>query len=119
MTNINNSMKSKLSKTLVDDLCEGCSKYCTIKEVLQLAAFTDPRTIIQIKCVEIYKFERSKGEEHDIGWQTAMMDWSSTGQAEIFNECYTELTNKSNVIHPRAIYNMIQGRMNEREGTKD
>jgi len=108
-------MNAKLSKGLVCELCDDCQRYCTIKEMMQIAAFIDPRTIIQIKCVEIYKFNRSSEEGFDIGWEQALLEWgaSNPGYAKLFADIYTDLTEKSASIHPRKLYNAIIGRIED------
>jgi len=96
-------MKDKYTKKqfpqLLNELaCEGCSKYCFLKlfvESLHPEAFV----LIQLKCIEFFKWEESEREGEDIGWNEAGMRWAMNGYAccfrEIFNE---ELTPKENYI---------------------
>ncbi len=46
------------------------------------------RTLEQFKCVERFKFERSRVEGKDIGWREAHRFWIEEGYAKKFAEIY-------------------------------
>lgn len=80
------------NRTLIDDLCSGCcspNKYCTLKEILARAP-RDTRTMMQIKCIEKLKYERSKKDELDIGWDQAFRIWIDEGYAERFSRLFCD-----------------------------
>ena len=79
-------------RDLLDDLCqEYCEKghYCILREFL-VSAHTSPRILMQLKCVEKMKYEKSKVAEQDLGWARAMELWVEEGHALKFAECYEE-----------------------------
>ena len=79
-------------KSLVEefsDCCPNKEKYCTLREfILQLAK--DPRLLVQIKCIEKYKWSLSKEVGKDIGWNGAGEAWVEKGLAKRFSELYNE-----------------------------
>lgn len=86
------NQKPASNMDLVNDLCSGCcspDKYCTLKEVL-VRAPRDARTMVQIKCIEKFKYERSKRDKKDIGWNEAVRMWIDEGYADRFVEGYRE-----------------------------
>lgn len=75
---------------IFEEICDECcppSKYCLLKEIVFK---NTPRTIIQIKCIEKFKYEQSQKEGHDIGWNGASAMWVSQGYAEIFGKLFSE-----------------------------
>ena len=78
------------NRALIDDVCHGCcspGKYCTLKEVL-VRSPKDARTMIQIKCIERLKYERSAAAGKDIGWKAASDLWIGEGFAEAYARHY-------------------------------
>lgn len=85
------------------DLCsEYCEKdkWCLLKEIL-VSLHPDPRLLVQLKCVEKFKYEISKEENKEIGWSEALAKWIDEGYAEKFSGIYEEDKNF------RAIYNEV------------
>ena len=87
--------KAKLRKLLIEitEDCKNKDGYCFLREFfIHMAQNKNPRTIIQIKCVEKYKDERSKEIKKDLGWDEAWKEWTSdnTGYAKKFAEVYDE-----------------------------
>ena len=90
-------------KSLINEIADDCPNkdgYCFLKELIIMSR--DPRTIVQIKCVEKYKFEKSKERGEDIGWQEAAQEWAETYGAKFakvynedktFNQIYKEVLN--------------------------
>lgn len=102
------SMGKKLDKKLVEDLCDcGESHYCTLKELLKIVSTFEPRFIVQLKCIEIYKYEAGTRFHTDIGWQEATMEWVEIGYASIFADVYDEAIRNEEEIHCRVLYNRI------------
>lgn len=78
------------NRALLEDICHGCcvpGKYCTLKEIL-IRSPKDVRTMIQIKCIEKLKYERSAALKDDIGWERASDIWIVDGYAEAFSKVY-------------------------------
>ena len=75
---------------LVEEVCpESCKGYCFFKMFFEMIQ-RDPRTIIQLKCIEKFKWEVSEKEQKDIGWEESIMKWTSDGYAKKFAEIYNE-----------------------------
>jgi hypothetical protein len=90
-------------KNLIEDLsCDVCaSKYCFLKMIME-SLKPDPRTLVQIKCIEKFKWEESEVEGLDIGWEEAGFRWVDKGWAKSFNDFYDE------DLTYRKIYSLIQ-----------
>ena len=75
-------------KQILEEICEGCkTEYCTLREILLHSGLSD-RMVVQIKCIEKYKYEQSQLEGKDIGWEQANMRWVERGYAERFSRVY-------------------------------
>lgn len=80
-------------QALINEIADSCPNkdkkdhYCFLKELLLLSK--DPRTVLQIKAIEKYKFERSKELEKDIGWEKAAKEWAEN-YGEKFAKAYSE-----------------------------
>jgi hypothetical protein len=72
-----------------DVACCPRDHYCTLKEVLCHAP-RQAREILQIKCVEKFKYERSERESRAIDWQEAFDLWITEGFAEAFAQAFYE-----------------------------
>lgn len=82
----------KQNKELIEDMCYGCcpsGNYCTLKEIMMRAP-RDARTMVQIKCIEKMKYERSKGEDREVDWNEASRIWVNEGYASLFAKLYRE-----------------------------
>ena len=70
--------------------CENCtSAYCFLKKFME-SLHPDPRVLIQLKCMEKFKWERSQLENRDIGWNETGMIWALEGWAKNFQETFNE-----------------------------
>ena len=79
---------------MLDDICsEYCTpgKHCLLKLFL-LSSHPDPRILIQMKCVEKYKYELNKTQEEEMSWEEAWLKWIDNGCAEKFSQFYDEET---------------------------
>ena len=86
------TLDKKEYREMLEDICEEyCEKgkYCILKEFL-VSSHASTRLLMQLKCVDKFKFERSKKAEKDIGWAKAMELWVEEGYAEKFAKVYTE-----------------------------
>jgi len=94
MAKVNKNLFRKiLSEICEDSSCHYNGDYCILKELIE-AIGTDPRILIQLKCVEKFKYEQSEINKKDIGWQAAWILWSEK-HAENFAKYYDpELTYK-------------------------
>lgn len=85
-----NNDNHKQNRELTEDICAGCcppGQYCTLKEIL-IRSPRDTRTMVQIKCIEKLKYERSKANGRDIGWNEAHEIWIQEGYAQEFAQLY-------------------------------
>lgn len=79
-------------RKLIEEFAEECPRknaYCSLKELL-MQMHKDPRLLIQIKCVEKFKYEESQKKGKDIGWTDAFMLWVKNGMAKRFASVYDE-----------------------------
>lgn len=68
--------------------CVDCSsQYCFFRAFLE-HQHPSERLIFQLKCVEIFKFLRSKELGYDIGWHGAAEAWVAEGYAHAFSKAY-------------------------------
>jgi hypothetical protein len=96
-------MKDKYSEKRFPELlnelaCEGCSNYCFLKIFIE-SLHPESFVLIQLKCIEFFKWEESERERKDIGWNEAGMRWAINGYACCFREVFNEdLTPKENYL---------------------
>jgi hypothetical protein len=95
---------SKTSRQVIDDICDDCQKYCTLREVLCIAGIMNDRTFEQFKCIDIFKYEQSTKEQVDIGWEEAAQRWVGLGHAAKFSRVYVA------GLKAREIYDMVMER---------
>jgi len=83
--------KGEYAELLEDVCCEYCkpNHYCILKEFL-ISAHPSPRLIAQLKLIDKYKFEQSKKEDKDIGWNESLDRWVKNGHAKRFADFYDE-----------------------------
>jgi len=76
---------------LLDELTdENCKcKYCFLKKFLE-SLHPEPRVLVQLKCLEKFKWEKSEAEGRDIGWNEAGLIWATEGWAVAFNAVFHE-----------------------------
>ena len=96
---------------IVDDICtEACrgkTSYCTLKEIIKHSGLSD-KTLEQIKCVELFKWQESMREGKDIGWTESHKRWVELGYAAKFSEVYKDgMTNKE--LYPIIMAGTNQG----------
>jgi len=93
--------KREYAELLNELVCDQCDhEYCLLKELL-LSMHPSERMLMQMKCIEKFKFEKSKEEDHDIGWSDAATRWVTEGHAKKF----AILFNEEKKI--RSLYNEI------------
>tara|TARA_Y100000310_G_C20657442_1_gene802735 strand:- start:176 stop:517 length:342 start_codon:yes stop_codon:yes gene_type:complete len=107
MKNVGND--GRTHREVVEDVC-GCEggNYCILRELI-IAGGPDDRTLDQMKCLEIFKFEREiKGSKNDEdGWEKASKLWVAEGYAAKFSEVYDQ---HHNYLKVKGMYNMIMDR---------
>ncbi|MDD4389672.1 MAG: hypothetical protein PHW03_02595 [Eubacteriales bacterium] len=80
----------KLSKKINEVVSPYCNcQWCILKEIM-LSKSTDPRFLIQLKCIEHFKWEESQTLKRDIGWKEANDKWIERGFATAFSKFYNE-----------------------------
>jgi len=79
-------------RALLEDICsDDCSpgQYCILKEFLVHSA-PSPRLLLQMKCVEKFKYEKSQLAHRELAWSEAMQQWIDAGFAARFSKAYRE-----------------------------
>ncbi len=76
--------------SLIKELCPPeCQGYCFFKVYFEITHL-DERTLIQMKCLEIFKYEEGERVNKDIGWDAAILLWVERGHAKRFAEVFNE-----------------------------
>jgi hypothetical protein len=66
-----------------------CNGYCILKEIIA-CSHSDGRFLVQLKCIEHFKYEESETQKKDIGWDDAHAKWVDKGFAARFADYYDE-----------------------------
>ena len=87
-------VSKKQYRKILDDICqdEPClanGEYCLLKEII-LSTGLSKRTLLQLKCVEKFKYEQSERQGYDIGWEGAFSHWVDLKYADKFAKIYDE-----------------------------
>lgn len=109
-------MGKKIDIDTINDLCD-CDKshYCTLKELLKMVAAFEPRFLIQLKCVEIYKYAAGERFHTDIGMEESFLEWTELNYAKLFADIYSEMLEAKERLNPRVIYQRIMERSKQLE----
>ena len=85
-------MRNRGYKKILDDItCDSCgNSYCILKELLLRVQHPSPRTTIQIKCMDKFKFEQSVIDGKDIGWPEAIERWIKDGYATAYSKVWSD-----------------------------
>ena len=68
--------------------CPCCQiAYCPLAEFVR---HLPERTLVQHKCIEVYKWKLGQELGRDIGWPEAYNLWIESGEAEIFARAWCE-----------------------------
>ncbi|MFA5311723.1 MAG: hypothetical protein WC375_00225 [Methanomassiliicoccales archaeon] len=104
-------MGMKDYKTILDDItCDNCDgTYCILKQILLHTHHPDARIMIQIKCVDKFKYEESEKAKKDIGWEDAFNRWVDKGYASAFAEAYNEDLSVAKVY--KATVDIVRNRL--------
>lgn len=102
-----NLNKEEYGDLLEDLCCEYCEpkRYCILKEFL-ISLHPSPRMLIQLECMDKFKLEQSKKDDHDIGWSETIKRWIDSGHAVRFAEIYDDPNFDENT-NLRNLYRMI------------
>ena len=80
-------------KEVLEDVIAACCPkpegYCILKEMMMHNGSGD-RTLVQLKCIEVFKYEQSRAEGRDVGWEGVHKAWVDGGFAKAFSEVYQE-----------------------------
>jgi len=77
----------ELLEELVDDNCH-CD-YCFFKKFLE-TLHPEPVVLIQLKCIEKFKWERSEELGRELDWNEAGIRWAKEGWAKAFRKVFDE-----------------------------
>lgn len=85
--NISKKRFNELLEEIVDEKCK-CD-YCFLKKFLE-SLHPEPIVLVQLKCLEKFKWERSEQENRELDWNEAGMVWATEGWAKAFREVFDE-----------------------------
>lgn len=75
--------------TEIGEECACRKGYCFFRKLVE-TMHPDIRMLVQMKCIEKFKYEESERQGDDIGWHDAGMRWVDDGFAENFADVYDE-----------------------------
>ena len=78
---------------LVKPSCKG--QYCILKLICTSFFRKNPRNLIQMKCIEIMKWEENKGMDEEMTFEAASVIWIEKSYAEAFADIYDNMTDES------------------------
>lgn len=88
MPKLNKELTPKQYQSLLESCVDGCQKdYCFYKWVIG-EMHSHPRLLVQLKCIEIFKWELSSAADRDVGGNEASEKWVTEGYAAAFAEVY-------------------------------
>lgn len=93
----------QLIEELTDEHCN-CD-YCFLKTFIE-SLHPEPFVLVQLKCIEMFKWDQSTLEGADIGWNEAGMRWANNGYASVFRSVFDE------GLSIREVYNLTVEKMN-------
>lgn len=95
--------RARKNRELIEEMgCCPTGHYCTLKEVL-IRCPRDTRTLVLIKCLEKFKYERSEREQRALDWEGALDLWIAEGRADLFARLFREDTRVEELY--RAVMN--------------
>lgn len=97
-------LNKKQYREMLNDICsEYCDPghYCILKEFL-ISSHPSPRLLMQMKCIDKFKYERGVKENRNVEWTEAMELWVEENYAQKFAEVYEE-GKKINQIYRETI----------------
>jgi ADP-ribosylglycohydrolase len=76
------------------ELCEFCDdceqRYCFLRSIVELDHKYNKRLLMQMKMVEVYKYQMETAMKKEIGWQDSLTIWVESGMAKKFAEAFDE-----------------------------
>jgi len=82
-----NCNKKQRVDEICSDYCE--NSWCILKEFVCMSSQINMRTLLQLKCIEKFKFEQSDLNDKEYTWDEATFMWADK-YADKFNRYYTE-----------------------------
>jgi len=79
-----------LDEITCDQPCHKGDNYCILKEMMKHDVKYNNRLVMQSACVNKFKYEESKRQQKDIGWNIAYNLWVEKGYAKAFGDLYNE-----------------------------
>lgn len=96
-------MDNKTYKKIIEEMaCEKCHDYCFLKQII-LSISPKADLLIQLKCIEKFKYEESERQKKDIGWNLAGILWADKGFAKSFRN----IVLKNDSLSAEEIYTLI------------
>lgn len=90
-----------------------CQGYCFFKLYFEMVQL-DPKWLLQIKCLEMFKWEESERAGKDIGDEASIQRWISEGYAKIYSDLYTE-----DAEDPQELYKKVKEKQREEQENKE
>jgi DhnA family fructose-bisphosphate aldolase class Ia len=86
-SNPHKTPKERVREVVTEIANCSATHYCTLKEIL--CRYQErTREILQIKCIEKFKYERSEAAGREIHWNEAFEMWIEDGRADAFARHY-------------------------------
>jgi hypothetical protein len=85
-------LNNKRFKAITNEITETCDcngGYCFWRQLVE-SQHPSLRLLIQLECIEKFKYIRSEQENKDIGSSAAAMEWVEQGYAKVFADVFNE-----------------------------
>tara|TARA_R110000824_G_C15224690_1_gene677854 strand:- start:1333 stop:1689 length:357 start_codon:yes stop_codon:yes gene_type:complete len=82
-------LTAKEYSNLLDDLDDGSHQYSFFRQYVE-AQHPSPRVLIQMKCLEHFKWDLNRESSAELSWNEVSIRWADEGYAEAFRYVYDE-----------------------------
>lgn len=96
-------MGHKPYRSLIDECLQTecpANHWCLLKEIILASRKLEPRFLVQMKCIEIHKWNMGKELHKPVEWDEALAEWDSKGYAR----CFAEVYDKDPDADPTTVY---------------
>lgn len=81
-------MKAHELTEFCDDSCS--QPYCFIRSLVELDQKYNKRLIMQVKMIEVYKYQLETENKKEVGWQESLRLWVENGLAKKYAETFDD-----------------------------
>ncbi len=71
---ISKAQPTKSHRATIEEICKNCNKECLLKRIAMNCC--NDRYLLQMGCIEIFKFDMGKKQHRSIDWEEAIIAWT-------------------------------------------